>query len=48
VYMGIGMALLMVAVVLLGDCGWNSQGLVGGVYIVRNGVHWAMGLIPAH
>ncbi|KAK4453943.1 hypothetical protein QBC34DRAFT_174003 [Podospora aff. communis PSN243] len=47
VYMGVGMVLLMVAVVLLGNCGWNSQVLVGVVYIVLNGVYWVMGLIPA-
>ncbi|KAK0641031.1 hypothetical protein B0T16DRAFT_335349 [Cercophora newfieldiana] len=46
VYMGVGMVLLMVAVVLLGNCGWWSQVLVGGAYIVLNGVYWVMGLIP--
>ncbi|KAK0617270.1 hypothetical protein B0T14DRAFT_433270 [Immersiella caudata] len=47
VYMGVGMVLLMVAVVLLGNCGWNSQVLVGVMYIVLNGVYWVMGLVPA-
>jgi len=46
VYMGIGMVLLMVAVVLLGNCGWNSQVLIGAAYVVLNGVYWVMGLIP--
>ncbi|KAK4166425.1 hypothetical protein QBC43DRAFT_286878 [Cladorrhinum sp. PSN259] len=45
-YMGIGMVLLMVAIVLLGNCGWNSQAFIGGSYIVLNGLYWVMGLLP--
>ena len=40
VFMGLGMVLLMVAVVLLGNCGWNSQVLVGGSYIALNALYW--------
>ncbi|KAK3316288.1 hypothetical protein B0H66DRAFT_480109 [Apodospora peruviana] len=45
-FMGLGMVLLMVAVVLLGNCGWNSQVFIGGAYIFLNGVYWVMGLLP--
>lgn len=44
-YMGLGMVLLMVSVVLLGNCGWNSQVLIGGGYICLNGLYWMMGLV---
>lgn len=46
VFMGLGMVLLMVSVVLLGNCGWNSQVLIGGSYIVLNGLYWVTGLLP--
>jgi hypothetical protein len=46
VFMGLGMVLLMVSVVLLGNCGWNSQVLIGVSYIVLNGLYWLMGLLP--
>lgn len=46
VFMGFGMVLLMVAVVLLGNCSWNSQASIGGTYIFLNGIYWLMGLIP--
>jgi len=46
VFMGLGMVLLMVAVVLLGNCSWPSQALIGSCYILLNGVYWVMGLIP--
>ncbi|KAK4232460.1 hypothetical protein QBC38DRAFT_611 [Podospora fimiseda] len=45
-YMGLGMVLLMVAIVLLGNCGWNSQAFIGGSYILLNGLYWVMGLLP--
>ena len=45
VFMGLGMVLLMVAVVLLGNCGWNSQVLIGGSYIALNALYWAMSLL---
>jgi len=46
VFMGMGMVLLMVSVVLLGNCTWNSQVLIGGSYILLNGLYWAMGMLP--
>lgn len=46
VFMGLGMVLLMVSVVLLGNCGWNSQVLIGGSYILLNALYWSMGLLP--
>jgi hypothetical protein len=46
-FMGLGMVLLMVSVVLLGNCGWNSQVLIGGSYILLNGMYWLVGLLPA-
>ena len=45
-YMGLGTVLLMVSVVLLGNCGWNSQVFIGASYIALNGLYWAMGLLP--
>lgn len=48
VIMGLGMVLLMVAVVLLGNCGWNSQALIGASYIFLNAAYWGLGLLPQH
>lgn len=45
-FMGLGMVLLMVSVVLLGNCEWNSQVLIGSAYVLLNGLYWAMGLLP--
>ncbi|KAL1838959.1 hypothetical protein VTJ49DRAFT_2031 [Mycothermus thermophilus] len=45
--MGLGMVLLMVSVVLLGNCSWESQALIGGSYILLNGLYWLMSLLPA-
>ncbi|KAK1825722.1 hypothetical protein QBC39DRAFT_366145 [Podospora conica] len=47
ILMGLGMVLLMVAVVLLGNCGWNSQALIGASYIILNAVYWGLGLLPS-
>lgn len=47
-FMGLGMVLLMVAIVLLGNCGWNSQVFIGASYVVLNGLYWAMSMLPAH
>ncbi|KAM7185971.1 hypothetical protein V8F33_012098 [Rhypophila sp. PSN 637] len=44
--MGLGMVLLMISVVLLGNCGWESQAFIGASYILLNGVYWALGLLP--
>lgn len=45
-FMGLGMVMLMMSVVLLGNCGWNSQVFIGGSYIMLNGLYWLMGLLP--
>lgn len=44
--MGVGTLLLMVSVILLGNCSWNSQLFVGAAYVVLNALYWAMGLLP--
>jgi hypothetical protein len=46
VLMGVGTFLLMVSVILLGNCKWNTQLFIGGSYIVLNGLYWTMGLLP--
>jgi hypothetical protein len=45
-FMGLGMFLLMVSVVLLGNCGWESQAMIGGSYILLNALYWLMSLLP--
>ncbi|KAK3342811.1 hypothetical protein B0H65DRAFT_230907 [Neurospora tetraspora] len=45
-FMGIAMVLLMVAVVLLGNCRWSSQALIGGAYVLLNSIYWVCGLLP--
>ncbi|KAK0629111.1 hypothetical protein B0T17DRAFT_614934 [Bombardia bombarda] len=45
-FMGLGMVLLMVSVVLLGNCEWNSQVLIGASYILLNGLYWVIGMLP--
>ncbi|KAK3401963.1 hypothetical protein B0T20DRAFT_450874 [Sordaria brevicollis] len=45
-FMGIAMVLLMVAVVLLGNCKWSSQALIGGAYVLLNSIYWVCGLLP--
>ncbi|KAK5996593.1 hypothetical protein PT974_01930 [Cladobotryum mycophilum] len=44
--MALGTVVLMLSVVLLGNCTWNSQIFIGGSYIVLNGLYWGMGMIP--
>lgn len=44
--MGIGTLLLMVGVVLLGNCKWNSQIFIGAAYVTLNALYWCMSLIP--
>lgn len=46
VLMGLGTFLLMVSVILLGNCKWNSQIFIGAAYISLNGMYWIMGLLP--
>jgi hypothetical protein len=43
---GIGTFLLMVSVVLLGNCNFPQQLAIGASYIVLNGLFWAAALIP--
>jgi hypothetical protein len=46
ILMGLGTLLLMVSVILLGNCKWHSQIFIGAAYIVLNGMYWVMGLLP--
>ncbi|KAI5921248.1 hypothetical protein F4810DRAFT_372155 [Camillea tinctor] len=46
VLMGIGTFLLMVSVILLGNCKWKTQIFVGASYVALNGMYWTMGLLP--
>ncbi|KAI0388553.1 hypothetical protein F5Y17DRAFT_196298 [Xylariaceae sp. FL0594] len=46
VLMGIGTLLLMVSVILLGNCKWKTQLFIGSSYIALNGLYWTMGLLP--
>ncbi|KAI5459280.1 hypothetical protein BGZ63DRAFT_360882 [Mariannaea sp. PMI_226] len=44
--MAIGTIILMISVVLFGNCTWNSQVFIGGSYIVLNGLYWGLGMLP--
>lgn len=44
--MGLGTFILMVSVILLGNCKWRSQLFIGASYISLNGLYWVMGLLP--
>jgi hypothetical protein len=44
-WMGVGTVMLMVSVILLGNCNWNSQVFIGASYITLNGLYWAMGML---
>ncbi len=46
ILMALGTILLMVSVVLLGNCSWDMQLFIGVSYIVLNGLYWAMGMLP--
>ncbi|KAI1116539.1 hypothetical protein F5Y14DRAFT_68057 [Nemania sp. NC0429] len=46
VLMGLGTFLIMVSVILLGNCKWNVQIFIGASYISLNGLYWTMGLLP--
>lgn len=43
---GIATFILMIAVVLLGNCNFNQQAAIGSAYIVLNGLYWAASLVP--
>lgn len=45
-FMAAGTVILMLAVVLLGNCKWNSQMFIGASYVVLNGLYWALGMLP--
>lgn len=44
--MALGTMLLMVSVVLLGNCTWELKVFIGASYIVLNGLYWGLGMIP--
>lgn len=44
--MALGTMLLMVSVVLLGNCTWEPKVFIGTSYIVLNGLYWGLGMIP--
>ncbi|KAG6000419.1 hypothetical protein E4U21_005479 [Claviceps maximensis] len=44
--MALGTILLMLSVVLLGNCTWELKVLIGASYIVLNGLYWGLGMIP--
>jgi len=46
VLVGLGTFLLMVSVVLLGNCNFTMQAAIGVSYIVLNGAFWIASLIP--
>lgn len=46
VLVGMGTFLLMVSVVLLGNCNFSQQVAIGGSYIVLNGLFWGAALMP--
>ena len=48
VLMGTGTLMLMVSVILLGNCKWRSQIFIGAAYIVLNALYWCMSLLPKH
>ncbi|KAG5974442.1 hypothetical protein E4U58_003058 [Claviceps cyperi] len=44
--MALGTMLLMLSVVLLGNCTWELKVFIGASYIVLNGLYWGLGMIP--
>lgn len=46
ILVGFGTLLLMVSVVLLGNCDFTMQAAIGVSYMVLNGLFWAASLIP--
>ncbi|KAK2592019.1 hypothetical protein QQS21_010290 [Conoideocrella luteorostrata] len=44
--MALGTTLLMISVVLLGNCTWELKVFIGASYIVLNGLYWGLGMIP--
>jgi len=46
ILVGLGTLLLMVSVVLLGNCNFAMQAAIGLSYIILNGLFWATSLLP--
>jgi hypothetical protein len=46
VLVGFGTLLLMVSVVLLGNCNFKMQAAIGASYMALNGMYWAASLVP--
>ena len=46
ILVGFGTLLLMVSVVLLGNCDFTMQAAIGASYMVLNGLFWAASLVP--
>ncbi len=47
-FMTIGAVLMMPSVILLGNCSFNMQALVGAAYLALNVAYWLIGLLPLH
>ncbi|KAI0477249.1 hypothetical protein GGR56DRAFT_398197 [Xylariaceae sp. FL0804] len=45
-FMGLGTLLLMVSVILLGNCKWKTQIFIAASYITLNALYWTLGLLP--
>jgi uncharacterized membrane protein len=43
---GIGTILVMISVVLLGNCNWTMQVVIVVIYTLLNGLYWAVALLP--
>jgi len=43
---GFGTLSFMVAVVLLGNCSWEMQAVIGLTYLTLNGAYWIVALLP--
>lgn len=43
---GFSMLLVIVSVLLLGNCNWTMQTVVAVIYIVLNGLYWVASLLP--
>jgi len=46
ILVGLGTFLLMISVVLLGNCNFAMQAAIGASYIILNGLFWAASLVP--
>lgn len=47
ILISISTIMLMVAVVLLGNCSWTMQAAVGVAYIILNGIYWILSVFRA-